>query len=228
MTSRFRASLRTAVALLATVLGHPAHGQDGAPAATAAPTADALTPPKLVTFVDAIYPAAAKAARLQAHVDLEIDDRRDGGGRRRFASSRRWATASTRPRSRPRAGSCSSRRAAETGRSPRASGTATCSSCRPKRLRCPRPASSRAGCSPVDKTRSSRERSSRSSRRTVKPRARRSPTRRARFISRRSRPGRFHVQARRAGLSSAGSRRGRRRGRAHVGDLSDGRQPTVE
>jgi len=72
MTSRFRAALLTAVALLATMLGHPAHGQDGAPDGTAAPTANALTPPKLITFVDATYPAAAKAARLQAQVDLEL------------------------------------------------------------------------------------------------------------------------------------------------------------
>jgi TonB family protein len=39
---------------------------------TAPDAASALTPPKLVTFVDAIYPAAAKAARLQANVDLEL------------------------------------------------------------------------------------------------------------------------------------------------------------
>ena len=40
--------------------------------ATSAPEAAALTPPKLVTFVDAIYPPAAKAAGLQADVDLEL------------------------------------------------------------------------------------------------------------------------------------------------------------
>lgn len=72
MPRRFRAALRPAVALLAVVLGHPAHGQDGTPDGTAAPIANALTPPKLVTFVDAIYPAAAKAASLQAQVDLEM------------------------------------------------------------------------------------------------------------------------------------------------------------
>ena len=72
MTFRFRAALCTAVAMLTTMLGHPARGQDDAPAVTAAPTANALTPPKLVTFVDAIYPAAAKAASLQAQVDLEM------------------------------------------------------------------------------------------------------------------------------------------------------------
>jgi TonB family protein len=72
MTPRLRAVLRTAVPILATVLGHPAYGQDDTPAGTAAPAANALTPPKLVTFVDARYPVAAKAAGLQAEVDLEI------------------------------------------------------------------------------------------------------------------------------------------------------------
>jgi TonB family protein len=72
MTSRFRVALHTAVVLLATALGHPAQGQDAAPAGAAAPAANALTPPKLVTFVDATYPAGAKAAGLQAQVDLEI------------------------------------------------------------------------------------------------------------------------------------------------------------
>lgn len=72
MTSRFRAALRTTVAVLATVLGHPAHGQEAVPAEAAAPAASALTPPKLVTFVDATYPTAAKAARLQAAVDLDM------------------------------------------------------------------------------------------------------------------------------------------------------------
>jgi TonB family protein len=72
MTSRFRAVVRVAVVVLATVLGHPAHGQDGAPPETASPAASQLTPPKLVTFVDAAYPAAAKAAGVQAQVDLEM------------------------------------------------------------------------------------------------------------------------------------------------------------
>lgn len=67
----FRATLRIAVALLATVLGHSAHGQDAAHTGTVAPTV-ALTPPKLVTFVDASYPADAKAAGLQAEVDLQM------------------------------------------------------------------------------------------------------------------------------------------------------------
>ena len=72
MISRFQTSLRIALALTATVLAHAAYAEDVAPAATAAPDAAALTPPKLVTFVDAIYRAAAKAARLQADVDLEL------------------------------------------------------------------------------------------------------------------------------------------------------------
>jgi TonB family protein len=72
MTSRFRVALPTAFALLATVLGHPVRGQDASPAGTAPPAANALTPPKLVTFVDASYPASAKAAGLQAEVDLEL------------------------------------------------------------------------------------------------------------------------------------------------------------
>jgi TonB family protein len=73
MTSRFRAAIPTAVALLVTMLGPlPAHGQDALPAGTTSPTVDALTPPKLVTFVDASYPTGAKAAGLQAEVDLQI------------------------------------------------------------------------------------------------------------------------------------------------------------
>ena len=69
MTSRFRATLRTTVTLMALALGHPARGQGDAPAAAAVAT---LTPPKLITFVEATYPAAAKAARLQAQVELEL------------------------------------------------------------------------------------------------------------------------------------------------------------
>ena len=73
MISRFQTSLRIALALTATVLAHAAYATGRRPAATAAPdAAAALTPPKLVTFVDATYPAAAKAARLQADVDLEL------------------------------------------------------------------------------------------------------------------------------------------------------------
>lgn len=72
MTFRFRAALFTATALLATLLGHPAGAQDGAPAGTAPPSAGVLTPPRLLTFVDATYPAGAKAAGLQAQVELEM------------------------------------------------------------------------------------------------------------------------------------------------------------
>ena len=74
MISRFRSSLlRTGLAVVATVLGHPAYAQDASPAGSAAaPAANVLTPPKLLTFVDAAYPTAAKAARVQADVDLEM------------------------------------------------------------------------------------------------------------------------------------------------------------
>jgi TonB family protein len=72
MISRFQTSLRTALALTATVLAHAAYGQPAAAAETAAPDAAALTPPKLMTFVEATYPAAAKAAGLQVNVDLEM------------------------------------------------------------------------------------------------------------------------------------------------------------
>ena len=72
MTSRFRVALHTAVVLLATALGRPAHGQGAASEGKAAPATNALTPPKLVTFVNASYPASAKAAGLQAEVDLQI------------------------------------------------------------------------------------------------------------------------------------------------------------
>ena len=72
MTSRSRTSLRTALALTATVLGHPAYGQGTSPEEKTAPTADALTPPRLVTLVDAIYPLDARTARLRAEVDLDM------------------------------------------------------------------------------------------------------------------------------------------------------------
>jgi TonB family protein len=72
MTSRLKPSLRIAVALTATVLAHAAHGQTVAPASPAGSEAAVLTPPKLLTFVDASYPAAARAAGLQADVDLEL------------------------------------------------------------------------------------------------------------------------------------------------------------
>lgn len=66
MTSRSRTWLCAALVLSATVPG-PAAADPAKPAA-----ADALTPPKLVTFRDATYPDAAKAARRQADVELEL------------------------------------------------------------------------------------------------------------------------------------------------------------
>ncbi|HEX3694862.1 MAG TPA: TonB family protein [Polyangia bacterium] len=66
MISRFQTSFRVALALTATVFAHAAYGQDATSNATT------LSPPKLVTFVDATYPAAAKAAGLQADVDLDL------------------------------------------------------------------------------------------------------------------------------------------------------------
>ncbi|HEY0868980.1 MAG TPA: TonB family protein, partial [Acidothermaceae bacterium] len=72
MTSRFRTRLRTVIALMATVLAPAAYGEGSSPAAAAAPAISSLTPPKLLTFVDAAYPVAAKAAGRQANVDLEI------------------------------------------------------------------------------------------------------------------------------------------------------------
>ena len=64
MISRLPRALSIAAALLATMLAPSAHGQ-GPPAAP-------LTPPRLATFVEAIYPAAARTAGLQAQVDLEL------------------------------------------------------------------------------------------------------------------------------------------------------------
>ena len=74
MNWRSRTTLRIAisVALTTTALVHAAFGQDANPAAVTETRTNALTPPKLVTFVDANYPEAAKAARLQANVDLEL------------------------------------------------------------------------------------------------------------------------------------------------------------
>ena len=72
MTSRFRTSLCFAAALTGTARAHAAYGQDVAPAGTpgtAEAATSALTPPKLVTFVDATYPAAArdrKSTRLNS------------------------------------------------------------------------------------------------------------------------------------------------------------------
>jgi len=70
--------LALAVGVTLSVLAHAAFGAEEAapapapaPAATAAP-AVALTPPRLVTYSEPIYPAAAKEARHQASVDLEL------------------------------------------------------------------------------------------------------------------------------------------------------------
>ncbi len=72
MTSRFRTSFRTAIAVMATVLAPAAYGEGSSPADAAVAAPSALTPPKLLTFVEAAYPAAAKAAGQQANVDLEM------------------------------------------------------------------------------------------------------------------------------------------------------------
>jgi TonB family protein len=69
-TSRTVVAIALAVGMTSTVLGQTALGQEAAPAA--ASHANALTPPKLTTFVDATYPAAAQAARQAANVDLEL------------------------------------------------------------------------------------------------------------------------------------------------------------
>ena len=63
-TSRTVVAIALAVGMTSTALGQAALGQEGAPAA--APHASALTPPKLTTFVDATYPAAAQAAHRAA------------------------------------------------------------------------------------------------------------------------------------------------------------------
>jgi TonB family protein len=77
MNFRLRLALRIALALGLTVtaLAHAAHGQDAPLAPTAPPppaNTSTLTPPRLVTFVDANYPEAAKTAHLQANVELEL------------------------------------------------------------------------------------------------------------------------------------------------------------
>jgi TonB family protein len=54
------------------VFTESAYGQVPVPESATQPATLALTPPKLVTFVEAIYPAAAKAAQQQADVDLSL------------------------------------------------------------------------------------------------------------------------------------------------------------
>ena len=69
MTFKLRIAIRLAlgVALAVTAIARAAHGETPASAA-------ALTPPKLVTFVDAVYPEAAKGAHggEVVNVDLEL------------------------------------------------------------------------------------------------------------------------------------------------------------
>src|SRR3569623_202278 len=71
MNFKLRIAIRLAlgVALAVTAIARAAHGET-----PSAPAAAALTPPKLVTFVDAVYPAAAKAADAGeiVNVDLEL------------------------------------------------------------------------------------------------------------------------------------------------------------
>ncbi|HMC93559.1 MAG TPA: TonB family protein, partial [Polyangia bacterium] len=79
MTLRLRLALRIPLAVGLTVAALAqapvAHGQD-APLAPIPPPPPAnmntLTPPRLVTFVDANYPEAARTAHLQANVELEL------------------------------------------------------------------------------------------------------------------------------------------------------------
>src|SRR5688572_1523330 len=63
-----------AVALTAT----PTGAQEGAATQAGTPTEQAVTPPKLVKFVEAEYPAAAAAAGLEADVDLVLSIDADG------------------------------------------------------------------------------------------------------------------------------------------------------
>src|SRR3569623_2665662 len=71
MNFKLRIAIRLAlgVALAVPAIARAAHGET-----PSAPAAAALTPPKLVTFVDAVYPAAAKAADAGeiVNVDLEL------------------------------------------------------------------------------------------------------------------------------------------------------------
>ena len=129
MTSRFRTSLRTAVALMATVLGHPAYGQDAAPAApdrARRRRADAAQAGDLRRR-DLSVGRPGRAA-CKAHVDLEMTIDATGKvteARVRRARGRRLRRGG---RSKPRAGSSSSRPDAATAPSRRASSIATSSS----------------------------------------------------------------------------------------------------
>ena len=188
----------------------------------------ALTPPKLVTFVERGYPAAAKAARLQAHVDLEltidatgrVTERVRRTGRQRLRRGGRRGCPQVRLRAGP---------PREIAPSPRASDTATSSSCRPNRLPPPRRGPGRAASSHGAQAPGHRRRGRHPG---FRGRSRPRCTAITDAIRRLSlpglAPGRFHVKLAAADRAAAGRRRGRHRGRAHVGDLPPGRQPAVE
>lgn len=74
MLSKLRTALRLAllVSVISALLADAAFGQGAAPAPAPDHSSDAPTPPKLLTFVEAVWPAAALAARLQAGVELEL------------------------------------------------------------------------------------------------------------------------------------------------------------
>jgi TonB family protein len=54
------------------VLSHPARGEDASPGQTSVRASAPLTPPRLLKFVDAPYPEAARAAGRQEQVELEM------------------------------------------------------------------------------------------------------------------------------------------------------------
>ena len=65
-----RLLLTTGTCLLALLPAAPALAQ--APTSQQPPAAAALTPPRLVKFVEAVYPPAARAAGRAAAVELEL------------------------------------------------------------------------------------------------------------------------------------------------------------
>jgi len=79
MTWRVNLGLRLALAagLAATAIARAAHGQE--PSASA-PVPSALTPPKLMTFVPAPLPEAAKAAHREGVVNVDLDLTIDASG----------------------------------------------------------------------------------------------------------------------------------------------------
>src|SRR6187397_626292 len=60
------------IMLLAVVLASPVSAQEGAPTRSNTPGEQPVTPPKLIGFVEAEYPAAAAKAGLEADVDLVL------------------------------------------------------------------------------------------------------------------------------------------------------------